>query len=171
MSTLIEQLEEMAKKDTRVRAVLKRSLSFDPGTYPPVFAYVEPRVHQEENHWRRTIYYLVAGLWALNSQDNPGYRQSLPSACGMLYISNDKAPSIEKRFIALLDADEGQLSYRLRQMVALLKDFSINFDELLNDLVSWNHPEKFIQVKWAKTFYHNEMESDNKPETSNIKEI
>jgi len=171
MSTLIEQLGEMAKKDTKVRAVLKRSLSFDPGTYPPAFPYVEPRVHQDENHWRRTVYYLVAGLWALNSQDNPGYRQSLSSACGMLYISNGKAPSIEKRFISLLDADEGQISYRLRQLVALLKDFSINFDELLNDLVSWNHPGKFIQIKWAKCFYRSEEKTDNEPETSNIKEI
>lgn len=34
MSGFIEWLESLNKKDTRVRAVLKRSLAFDPGAYP-----------------------------------------------------------------------------------------------------------------------------------------
>ena len=63
MSEFIEWLEEANQKDSRVRAVLRRSLSFDPGCYPPAYPYVEWRLKEEENAWRRAAYYLAAGLW------------------------------------------------------------------------------------------------------------
>ncbi|MCX6340682.1 MAG: type I-E CRISPR-associated protein Cse2/CasB [Candidatus Aureabacteria bacterium] len=153
MSTIIESLEDMAKKESKVRAVLKRSLSFDPGTYPPAFPYVEPRLSSDDNNWKRIVYYLVAGLWARHWRGSNGLGQYLPDACRTLYVKNDKSASIEKRFITLLDADDGQLAYRLRQMLALLKDYPIDFDGLLKDLFSWNHPDKFVQIRWARGFY------------------
>ncbi len=36
--------------------------------------------------------------------------------------------STERRFITLLDADPDQLPNRLRQMVALLKDYNLDFE-------------------------------------------
>jgi len=170
MSTLIEMLEEMAKKESKVRAVLKRSLAFDPGAYPPAFPYVEPRFDDDDGKWKRTVYYLVAGLWAQHFREARGAEQSLPAACSSHFVANDKSPSIEKRFIALLDADEDQLAHRLRQMVALLKDYAINFDSLLKDLLSWNHLDKFVQIRWAKAFYRTEFMTDREPETFNAKE-
>jgi CRISPR system Cascade subunit CasB len=171
MSTLIEMLEEMAKKESKVRAVLKRSLSFDPGTYPPAFPYIERRLDVDDGQWKRTVYYLVAGLWALHFREGRGAGQSLPSACNSLYETNDKSPSIEKRFIALLDADEGQLAYRLRQMIALLKEYAIDFDLLCKDLLSWNHADKFVQIRWARAFYRTDYVSDSIPVSTNQKEI
>ncbi|WP_294259682.1 hypothetical protein [Propionivibrio sp.] len=44
MSTFIEWLEGLNEKDTKVRAVLRRSLAFDPGSYVHAFPYVEPFV-------------------------------------------------------------------------------------------------------------------------------
>lgn len=167
MSTFIEMLEEMAGKESKVRAVLKRSLAFEPGAYPPAFPYVEMRLGNEDGNWKRTVYYLVAGLWAQHFREGKNSVQKLAEACGNFYNKNEKSPSIEKRFITLLDADEGQLVYRLRQMVALLKEQSIDFDTLLKDLVSWNHPDKFIQIRWAKMFYRTNSIADNIPETIN----
>jgi CRISPR system Cascade subunit CasB len=64
MRRFIEWLEGLNKKDTKVRAVLRRSLAFDPGAFVPAYPYVEPFVKDEGNSWRREMHYLVAGLWA-----------------------------------------------------------------------------------------------------------
>lgn len=170
MSTFIEMLEDMSKKESKVRAVLKRSLAFNPGAYPPAFPYVERRLGEDDDNWKRSVYYLVAGLWAMNLKEGHGTGQSLPSACYALYIAKDKSPSIEKRFVALLDADEDQLAYRLRQMISLMKEYAIDFDVLLKDLISWNHPEKFVQIRWAKVFYQTEAINDNKIDIEEKKE-
>ena len=64
MSGFIEWLEGLNEKDTKVRAVLRRSLAFDPGAFVPAYPYVEPFLKGEDNPWRREIFYLVAGIWA-----------------------------------------------------------------------------------------------------------
>ncbi len=53
MSRFIEWLEGLNKKDTKVRAVLRRSLAFEPGTFVPAYPYVEPFVKGESDSWRR----------------------------------------------------------------------------------------------------------------------
>lgn len=168
MSTLVEELTERAQKESKVRAVLKRSLAFDPGTYPPAFPYVEHRLKNEDGEWKRSVYYLVAGLWAMHWRERgSGVGQSIANTCRILYWDRDQSPSIEQRFIALLDADSGQLPYRLRQMIALLKDCDIDFSKLSNDLLSWKHPDKFIQIRWAREFYNSASEENSETQTTN----
>ena len=168
MSTLVEELTQRAEKESKVRAVLKRSLAFDPGTYPPAFSYVEHRLNNDDGEWKRKVYYLVAGLWAHHWRDRGGGgRQSIANACRELYWANDQSPSIERRFITLIDADPEQLPYRLRQMVSLLKEQEIDFNKLSNDLLSWNHPDKFIQIRWAREFYNQAAEKNEETETTN----
>ena len=64
MSGFIEWLEKLNANDTKVRAVLRRSLAFDPGDFPAAYPFVEPFLKNEDNSWRRQMLYLVAGLWA-----------------------------------------------------------------------------------------------------------
>ncbi len=153
MSTFIEMLEDMSSRDSKVRAVLKRSLAFEPGTYPPAFPYVELRLNNDDGNWKREVYYLVAGLWAMNRRMANVAVQTFPVACGEFYLKNEKSSSTEKRFIALLDSDEDQLAIRLRRMVSMLKDYDIDFEALLKDLIAWNHETKYVQMNWAKAFY------------------
>ena len=55
---------------------------------------------------------------------------------------------------ALLDADTEQLAYRLRQMIALLRDTApIDWQTLLRDLRFWNMEKKQVQHSWAQGFY------------------
>ncbi|MFH1259966.1 MAG: type I-E CRISPR-associated protein Cse2/CasB [Elusimicrobiota bacterium] len=170
MSNMVEFLEGIAKKESKVRAVLKRSLAFEPGLYPPAFPYVEHRLGSNYDNWKRTVFYLVAGLWSLHRGEVHGQGQTLSSACKAFYFKSNKSSSVEKRFIVLLDADDGQLSHRLRQIVALLKEYPIDFDVLLKDLLSWNHPDKWVQIKWAKEFYKDTDDKENEAETINQKE-
>lgn len=153
MNGFIEWLEGLNKKDTKVRAVLRRSLAFDPGRFPPAYPYVEPFVKDEDNSWRREMFYLVAGLWAAHWREgHSGQPMSLGKACAA-YKAAIGSSSTERRFISMLDADSDQLPHRLRQMLALLKDQAIDFDDLLKKLLYWNDDQKRSQNGWARDFY------------------
>jgi CRISPR system Cascade subunit CasB len=64
---------------------------------------------------------------------------------------------MDKRFEVLLDADRGQLPYRLRQAVKFLKSgeqkIGVNWEQLLKDLLQWQHPSRFIQKQWAREYF------------------
>ena len=79
MSGFIEWLDSLNAKDTRVRAVLRRSLAFDPGAFVPAYPYVEPFLKGENNFWRRNMLYLVAGLWAAHWREG---RRETPMTIG-----------------------------------------------------------------------------------------
>ena len=154
MSGFIDWLEGLNEQDTKVRAVLRRSLAFDPGTYVQAYPYVEPFVKDENNSWKREMYYLVAGLWAAHWRE--GQRQLIPfgKAC-LAYLKESGSASIERRFINLLDSDPDQLPYRLRQLIALLKTQAIDFEDLLRGLLNWSNDSKRTQNIWARDFYRN----------------
>ncbi len=62
---------------------------------------------------------------------------------------------LDRRVEILLDADETQLSFRLRQAIHFLKsrDVRVNFPRLLDDLLWWSHPEGRVQRRWAKSYF------------------
>ncbi|MDR4485617.1 MAG: type I-E CRISPR-associated protein Cse2/CasB [Nitrospirales bacterium] len=164
MSRFIQWLEGLNEKDTKVRAVLRRSLAFDPGQYVPAYPYVEPFVSDEGNSWWRQMHYMVAGLWAAHWQEGlVGKPLRIGQACQDLFIAKDKSPSIERRFITLLDSDQDQLPHRMRQMLGLLKEYPIDFDALLTGLLYWNDDRKRTQNTWARDFYRN-IQDDTEPE-------
>jgi CRISPR system Cascade subunit CasB len=155
MRRFIEWLEDLNQEDTKVRAVLRRSLAFDPGQYVPAYPYVEPVVKDESNSWRREMHYLVAGLWAAHWREG---RAAVPMTIGKacaVYQAASGSTSTERRFITLLDSSSDELPHRLRQVIALLKDHPIDFEALLTGLVSWNDDRKRTQNGWARDFYRN----------------
>lgn len=164
MSGFIDSLESRNKNDARVRATLRRSLSFAPGAFVPAYPYIEPFVKDTGQAWRREAHYLVAGLWAAHWREGSmGQAMPIGKACAV-HQSSTGSTSTEPRFINLLDADTDQLPYRLRQMIALLKDQPIDFDALLKGLLYWNDDEKRTQNAWARDFYRNlDTETEAEP--------
>ena len=167
MSGLIAWLEKLNETDSKARAVLRRSLAFDPGQHIPAFPYVEPFLKVEQTGWRREMHYLVAALWAAHWREGrAGAANSLARACAAHQLKSGSA-STERRFISLLDADPEQLPHRLRQMTALLAEQPIDFDALLNDLLRWNQDDKHPQNAWARDFYRTlAPASTNQPDTA-----
>ena len=153
----LEQLKGQ-KTWTAARAALRRSLAFAPGTYPPAMPYVEPWVKGEEG-WRREAYYLVAALYALKDGEQQAGR-TLAKALWEAYKERG-SESVEKRFLALLDADRDQIAYRLRQAVGFVGG-GLDFAQLLEDLLAWFGPERRVQARWAREFYG--MQAEEKPE-------
>ena len=128
---------------------LRRSLSFPPGEWPRAFPYVEPFV-AGAGEWRRRMFYLAAGLWASARERNGN--MPFGKAIGE-YMGRVRSESVEKRFMALLEADADQLPHHLRQMCALLADSAIDFAALLDGLLFWDAPGKGTQWRWARDFY------------------
>ena len=166
MSAFLDWLESLNERDTRVRAELRRSLAFAPGAFPAAFAYVEPFLKEDTTNWRREVHYLVAALWAAHwKEGRPGPALPLGTVAAMHQLKSGSA-STERRFIALLDADPEQLPHRLRQMIALLKEETIDFDALLDDLLRWQDERKRTQNAWARDFYRAlNRETDPEQET------
>ncbi|SPD72363.1 CRISPR-associated protein, Cse2 family [uncultured Desulfobacterium sp.] len=178
MSSFVKWLEGLNEKDSKVRTVLRRSLTFDPGMFVPAYPYVEPFVKDEESSWRREMYYLVAGLWAAHwREDRSGTLLPIGKACAVFdaekrqKTSQDdrrNMSSTERRFVTLIDSDRNQLPHRLRQLLALLKEQTIDFDELLKGLLHWNDGLKRTQNAWARDFYrymNPETETTNQEES------
>jgi CRISPR system Cascade subunit CasB len=156
MSTFISSLVSLDARSTKVRAVLRRSLGFEPGTYPAAFPYVEQFVAGGTDSWRRHVHYLVAGLWALGGMSG---EESFARILANYdrehkhHANPSEVSSIERRFIALLDSDSEQLAYRLRQLITLVRDTPMDWDSLLKDLLYWKSRNKTTQVKWAREYY------------------
>lgn len=116
----------------------------------------------------REAKYLVASLYALierpqndETEDQTAARvtregKSLGRLLGELFREQQERPSTEKRFLALLDADEDALPYQLRQAVSLLRGSEVRPDwaRLLSDVSGWNADwgDK-IRRRWAEDFY------------------
>lgn len=152
----LEKLKEQ-KAWTPARAALRRSLAFDPGAYPPAMPYVEPFVREEG--WAREAHYLVAALYALKDGEHQEER-TLARALREAMEARG-SDSLEGRFQALLDADRDQLPFRLRQAVSLVEG-GLDFARLLEDLLYWFHPERWVQARWAKEFYGKESVEEEK---------
>ena len=168
----IQSLDELAGRDAGAMAALRRSLAFEPGNDPKSFRYVErfvPR-HLHGSDPLRKAMYAVAGLYA--SHPEAGLRP-LPAVYGRL-VRDEPRPSLESRFIALLDADADGVVTHLRQIVSLLKSAGRGYDHaaLLNDL-RWLLDDRMgsesrdrVRREWARQFYGAAQSDDTEDPTA-----
>ncbi len=162
-NAFIQHLQALqAKKDLGALATLRRSLTFDPGCDPRAFPYVERFAGEEhERAARRLALYAVAGLFAAHPESGA---QSFAAAFGQLArrrkasSEREYSISIERRFIALLEADADTIHIHLRHAISLLKAESLGLDyaRLLDDLIVWMNPNwapDRMRQRWARDFY------------------
>jgi|LFRM01.2.fsa_nt_gb CRISPR system Cascade subunit CasB len=108
------------------------------------------------------IYFLLATLYPLNDGQAPN--GDFGSSFAQLRMKRE-SESLDRRMNILLDSDfdwdaqgrlkGGELGFRLRQAVKLLasEDIGVNWVVLLEDLLRWSHPDKYIQKRWARSYY------------------
>lgn len=98
-------------------------------------------------------YFLLATLFALSRQETSG-KGTFGAALRRLRDPK-RSDSLDRRFQALLACDSDQLPFRLRQMVrlAVSQNVPIDWEQMLKDLLLWNAPEKWVQLKWARDYF------------------
>jgi len=145
-------------EDRAALANLRRGLGKKFGTAPEVFPFVTryAGIYEEED------FALVGSLFALHSEKNwrgeekGRSKRNLGASLRWFADENNADASTERRFVALLNCDREDLMTHLRQAVSLLKSKEIPVDwlQLLQDVRHWNNETRFVQKKWARSFWH-----------------
>lgn len=165
---------ESLRKDRGAMAALRRALTPDSGWRGELRAmrYVEPFLAGDLSEWYRSSYYLVAGLFALHPHMG---EKTLAQVVGRIWSSKKYPPSLESRFLALLESDTDQLAHRLKMLVQYVASQSkgaMGFDyaRLLDDVIQWRRPDQRVQRRWAREFY-SEASRESEATPSNAAEV
>jgi len=150
----IHYLESLASGQNRgALAALRRGLGQPPGTAAEMYPYVIPWLGDEPPAWRERAYYLTAALFAFHpSSTREGNLGNAFAHCRDPQGNND---ALERRFTNLLSAHPDDLAMYLQQAISFLKskEIPVNWQQLLDDLQSWGHPERYVQRRWAQAFW------------------
>ncbi len=150
VAAFIAALERL---DSAGRARLKRNagraLHEARGVHQVFFQTLPPKIAGSPEE---EIYFLVATLYPLAKGRNDG--ASLGATLRAVRQLR-QSESLDRRFQALLDSDIEQMYFRLRQMVRLIaaSEQRIDWKQLLNDLLAWGHPERYVQLRWARDYF------------------
>ena len=150
----LDYLHECQRNQKRdVLAVLRRGLSLPPAQDVSMYRFVAGFIPDfERGTDREKIYYLIASLFAYHQLSNA----SGDFGAHMKKASEESSPeATERRFTVLLNAHFEEMPDYLRQSVSYLKskEIDINWPMLFEDLLYWNHPDRFIQRKWANSYW------------------
>lgn len=107
------------------------------------------------------IYFLVATLYPHNTKSIEG--ENLGGALAKLKAI-DGSEALDRRVAILLDSGfergsnrlrPGELGFRLRQTIKLLasKEIGVDWQCLLQDLLRWDHPDRWVQKQWARAYF------------------
>ncbi len=123
--------------------------------------------NNERNEWRT----LIAALYGY-AHDEIGDVGGITLGFALRTLADKReSDSLERRFMAMLNADAEHLPGYLRQSVSLLKAEGIGLDwgALLGDVAQWQHPEKRTQKKWVRDYYKSRKSDANAPLIPEVK--
>jgi CRISPR system Cascade subunit CasB len=156
---LVGYLKNLVERGDRGSlAALRRGLGKRPGESPEMYPHV---MRFEPKPWEEESYFLVASLFALWHQGSlsgaiGSTRGSIGESFRRVQDQSD-SESIERRFVALLNAHREDLPEHLRHAVSLMRSakhpVSINWDRLLGDLRNWDDERRNVQRRWARDFW------------------
>lgn len=166
-------LEDVKKLDPGERAALRRAageMLADSRGVLWMYRLLQRHTRDEYDNFER--YFFTATLLALDkdavkasafNETNADLGASL-AKLGQKFSQE----AVERRVNVLLDSrfDSGEMGFRMPQMIKMLTaaDISIHWPKLLSDLLSWDHPEKYVQKRWAAHFFAPSGDA-NEPET------
>lgn len=163
-----DYLANLVKQENRAAlAALRRGLGKTPGEAAEMYPYVMPFIGDTLSLRRQNDFFLVASLFATHQIGWPGSPNekrgtNLGASFRRLRAAVDSA-SIEKRFVALLNAEREDLPDHLRHAISLLKAHEIPVDwfQLLRDLAGWEWESHSIQRAWSLAFWRDESPTES----------
>ena len=167
----ISALEHLVTNDDRAAlAALRRGLGQRPGETMELYPYVVPYVQGLRYTSDENAYYIIAslvGLYPTPSWQRSDGKQLTNLGASLALLKDDSGDSLEKRFVALLNAHADDLPEHLRQAISLLKskDKPVNWLRLLRDIKQWDREDRRVQRLWAKGFWGQAVEDDDESAT------
>lgn len=148
----IQYLEGL-QEDRGALAALRRGLGQPPGRAPDMYRYVVPWLPEKVSREGEAAHYMVASLFAYHPL--AAYRGDIGAHLRKTFSGEGDNAATERRFTTLLSAHSDDLPVYLRQAVSFLKSkgVAIHWEQLFRDLRNWNHPEGFVQRRWARSFW------------------
>jgi CRISPR system Cascade subunit CasB len=147
-------IDRLQEADVGERARLKRnagqSLGEGRGVLPLFFRILPRTVGRGRDV---ETYFLVATLFPLNPESGTGdFGQTLLRVARAPHVNRD---GVDRRMAILLDAHRAELPFRIRQAVRLAAshDRRVDWRRLLADLLRWESPTRFIQKRWARSYF------------------
>ena len=157
---LIRYLEDLVKrKDRAALANLRRGLGKPPKTAMEMYPYLGQFLSHETKHNYENAIFIVAALFAYY----PDAKINVGNLGASLRQIKDESDSIEKRFVALLNAESDELPNYLRQIIGLLKakEIAVNWEQLFKDVQFWNSDKSRVREHWARSFWGNSGSDSN----------
>jgi CRISPR system Cascade subunit CasB len=154
-SSFIDHLHDLeASKDHDALAQLRRGVGKSPGEVPALLVHVVPWLPAAPWPGLEDAYFLIATLFALHPNTGLPQRTNLGASFARLARAMDSGGA-ERRFMALLNCDRGELSDHLLSAVTLLRtnDIPVDWRQLLADVLAWQRPQRRVQRAWAAGFW------------------
>lgn len=142
--------------DLAALATLRRGLGKRPGESPAMYQYVIPYCSRYSDR-RQNDFFLVAALYA-SHRGAPGapdpWRNNLGASFHALARKTGSA-GVERRFLALLNAQREDLDSHLQHAVSHMKahGVTVDWEQLLRDLAGWSWESRAVQRRWSQAFW------------------
>lgn len=153
-----EFVANLARLDAGDRARLKRNAGSRPAESRGALGLfynqlLPPGVGMGAEDW----YFLVATLYPLEKESTGPIPGNFGDSLRRIRTTKNEA-GLDRRVERLLDADEQQLPFQLRQAVHFLTSNRgrVNWEQLLKDLLHWTHPDRYVQRRWARAYFAKE---------------
>lgn len=165
----VRHLQEL-RENRGALAALRRGLGQPPGTVSSMYPYVVPWVRDNAPPSEEAAYYLIAALYAYHPQEG-----GVGDMGNHFWRARDPAgdtTALERRFMALLAAHPDDLDFYLRQAVSYLKskEVPVDWSQLLADVLAWGHPERYVQRRWARSFWGRPTQENPSIQESQLEE-
>ena len=145
---------ESLRQDRAALAHLRRGLGRPPGTVVDLFPYVARWVPAQAPRALEEAYYTLAALFAAHPLEG-GEGNMGDHFRRVVQAHDERAAAVERRFSVLLAAHPDDLGFNLRQAASYLRSSGVpvNWHQLFADMRQWSHPERFVQRRWARSFW------------------
>lgn len=178
-------LAALANESDRAKlAALRRGLGQPEGWHPQVANVVNPLIHDVPDR-KAPIFYQVAALFGLHplarrSGEAPAGRPVERSFTHALHLyiqqqaresgrkPEDVKKPLDRRVMALLNADSEDVFHHLRYTTSLLRGSEIPIDwaQLIIDLNWWETPDREVQRRWSRAWWPAPTWATNSDETA-----
>lgn len=152
-SSFIASLERLRdEKDRAALARLRRGIGKKMGNSPEMMPYVVPYLNESPRD--PALCFLLASLFGIHPE-KAGQGVSFGAVFKEVLKKSGESGSVERRFEIILSVGSDDIGGHLRHAVSLAKSRGVPVDyyRLFYDLKQWEHPDRFVQLGWARDFW------------------